>query len=81
LFLDETIHNCKPVHAALESLSITYVRHGSMFSSGILDTQWLPVVGNEKWAVLTSDKRIRFNELERAKIIEHGIRPFLLQGI
>jgi PIN like domain len=77
LFLDESIHNCKPIHASLESLSVKYVRHRSVFSSGVLDTEWLPVVGEKKWAVLTSDKRIRFNELERAKIIEHGIRQFV----
>src|SRR5262249_35734599 len=77
LSLDETFHNCQPIHAALESLSISYVRHGSKFRSGVLDTEWLPVVGQQKWVVLTQDKRIRFNELERAKIIEHGIRQFV----
>lgn len=37
----------------------------------------MPVVGGKKWAVLTCDKRIRYNELERDKIIQHGIREFV----
>lgn len=38
---------------------------------------WLPVVGRNRWAVLTCDKRIRYNSLERDKIMQHGIREFV----
>lgn len=77
LFLDETSHNCKPIHASLDSLQVTYVRHGSKFVSGADDEEWLPVVGEQRWAILTCDKRIRFNQLERDKIMQHGIREFV----
>src|SRR5260370_39898673 len=77
VFLDETSHNCAPIHRALESAEIEFVQHGSKFRSGEFDEVWLPVVGNAGWAVLTCDKRIRYNQLEREKIIEHGIREFV----
>jgi len=53
------------------------VRHGSRFSSGALDVEWLPVVGEKRWALLTSDKNIRYNQLEREKIVQFGIRDFV----
>jgi PIN like domain len=77
LFLDETSHNCAPLHAALESSKTEYVRHGSRFRPGVFDEEWLPVVGRAGWAVLTCDKRIRYNQLEREKIVEYGIREFV----
>jgi PIN like domain len=44
---------------------------------GVLDTEWLPVAGKEGWAVLTADKRIRFNQLEVSQVIRHGVRQFV----
>src|SRR5208283_2274685 len=37
---------------------------------------WLPTVGNNGWLLLTKDKRIRFNELEKAAIQRYGVREF-----
>jgi hypothetical protein len=80
LFLDETLYNCQPIHTSLESMAVEYIRHGSVFRSGILDTEWLPVVGQKRWVVLTSDKRIRFNQLEREQVIAHGVREFVFSS-
>jgi hypothetical protein len=77
LFLDETLHNCQPIHFALDRAGVEYVRHGSRFSSGALDVEWLPTVGEKHWALLTSDKNIRYNQLEREKIIQYRIREFV----
>ena len=77
LFLDETLHNCQPIHSALDEARVEYVRHGGRFSSGALDVEWLPTVGENHWALLTSDKNIRYNQLERAKIIEYRIREYV----
>jgi hypothetical protein len=77
LFLDETSHNCKPIHASLESMGVEYVRHGARFQSGANDEVWLPVIGQEKLVILTCDKRIRYNQLERDKIMEHECREFV----
>ena len=77
LFLDEGIHNCRPIHLALREMDVVHQRHGERFSAGIEDTKWLPEVGKEKWALLTADKRIRYNQLERDKIVQYGIREFV----
>ena len=77
VFLDETSHKCAAIHMALQSGNTEFVQHGDKFKSGEFDEVWLPVVGRAGWAVLTCDKRIRYNQLEREKIIEHGIREFV----
>jgi PIN like domain len=61
----------------LTGRGVEYVRHGSRFSSGALDVEWLPTVGEKHWALLTSDKNIRYNQLEREKIIQYRIREFV----
>lgn len=78
LFLDETSHSCQAIHDALISLSIPFERHGTYFAPGTDDTVWLPKVGSEGWALFTCDQRIRYNDLERAKIIEHKVGAFIL---
>jgi hypothetical protein len=61
----------------LKSLGVEFVRHGAVFSPGTPDVEWLPVVGTNRWVLLTSDKRIRFNDLEREQVISHGVREFV----
>ncbi len=58
-------------------MDVVYKRHGERFTAGVEDTEWLPEIGKEKWALLTSDKRIRYNQLERDKIVHYGIREFV----
>jgi hypothetical protein len=77
LFLDESLHNCKPIHLALDNAGIKYIRHGSIFAPGVEDTEWLPRAGQERWPILTADKRIRFNVLEREQVMAYRIRQFV----
>ncbi len=37
---------------------------------------WLPFIGEKGWAVLTKDKRIRFNELEKNAVLRYNVREF-----
>lgn len=37
---------------------------------------WLPFVGEKGWVLLTKDKRIRYNELEKAAVRRYKIREF-----
>src|SRR5208282_770372 len=76
LYLDENLHNCRPILDALAQHGVRYERHGSHFPPGTEDTTWLPSVGNNGWLLLTKDKRIRFNELEKAAIQRHRVREF-----
>jgi hypothetical protein len=76
LYLDENLHNCKPILDALTQQGVKHERHGSHFSAGTEDTIWLPFVGKRGWLLVTKDKRIRFNELERAAVLENDVREF-----
>jgi hypothetical protein len=55
---------------------VRFERHRAHFAAGVADVVWLPKVGQERWALLTCDQRLRYNELEIAKIVEHGIRAY-----
>jgi hypothetical protein len=77
LYLDENIHNCRSILSALGEAKIAYERHGSHFPSGTPDEEWLPLVGREGWLLITVDKRIRYNELERRAVIRHRVREFV----
>jgi len=39
---------------------------------------WLPVVGQRGWIVLTKDKRIQENALESGALLRSGARAFVL---
>jgi hypothetical protein len=76
LYLDENLHNCRPILDALDHQRVRYERHGSHFAPGTEDTAWLPAVGDNGWLLLTKDKKIRFNELEKAAIQRYRVREF-----
>ena len=77
LFLDENIHNCQPIVHALRAANIPYQRFGDYFSPGTPDETWLPHVGQQGWLLITVDKKIRYNELERRAIVRNRVREFV----
>ena len=77
LFLDENLHRCKPILESLAQNGIRYECHGTHFRPGTPDQEWLPVVGRNRWLLLTADKNIRYNELERRAILRHNVRAFI----
>jgi hypothetical protein len=77
LFLDENLHNCRAILDALEQAGIPYKRHGEDFKPGTRDTDWLPVVGASRWLLVTVDKNIRYNELERRALHQFRVRAFV----
>ena len=76
LYLDENLHNCKPILDALVQRGVRHERHGSHFPPGTEDTVWLPLVGQNRWLLITKDKRIRYNELEKAAVLRYSVREF-----
>jgi hypothetical protein len=76
LYLDENLHNCRPILDVLLRHSIKHERHGEHFPSGTEDSVWLPFVGQRGWILLTKDKRIRFNQLEKTAVRRHRVREF-----
>ena len=76
LFLDENHCNNRHLLAALESAQVRYERHSSHFRPGTPDAEWLPVAGEKGWALLTSDRRIRYHALEKQAVKRHAIAMF-----
>lgn len=56
--------------------SVQHERHGQHFSPGTPDTAWLPFVGEKGWILITKDKRIRFNDLEKEAVVTYRVREF-----
>jgi PIN like domain len=61
---------------ALAHNGIHHQRHGQHFPAGTEDAVWLPFVGEKGWILLTKDKRIRFNDLEKQAVIASRVREF-----
>ncbi len=47
---------------------------------GMADEEWLPLVGEKGWILLTHDKAMRHRSRERDAIMRHGVRAFMLMG-
>jgi hypothetical protein len=52
--------------------------HHEHFESGAPDAEWLAVVGERRWVVLTKDRHIRRRELEIQAIVNARVRAFVL---
>jgi len=76
LYLDENLDNCKPIVQALVESAVRFERHADHFRRGERDEVWLSFVGTNGWAVLTKDKRNRYNEWERQAIQLNRVREF-----
>ena len=37
---------------------------------------WLPFIGQQGWILITKDKRIRYNQLEKTAVRRYGVREF-----
>jgi len=56
---------------------VRHEKHLSHFSRGTPDEQWLPLVGKNRWILLTADKHIRYNLLEKRALRLHSVREFV----
>jgi hypothetical protein len=77
LYLDENLCNTRAILDTLTKLGVRFERHLAHFSPGTLDETWLPTVGSKGWILLTSDKRIRYNLLEKRALKAHAVREFV----
>ena len=76
IYLDENHCNNKKVLAVLANAGTRVERHLDHFSRGTPDEDWLPLIGENGWALLTTDKRIRFRTNEKQAVIRHKVRMF-----
>ena len=77
LYLDENLCNSRAIQDTLNKLGVGFERHLVHFDRGILDEKWHPLVGSKGWVLLTADKRIRYNFLEKHALEEHAVREFV----
>jgi hypothetical protein len=76
LFLDE--NHCRNSHIveAIEERGIVCEKHLDHFAPGCQDTEWLPIIAQRGWCLLTTDARIRSNFLEKEAVRTNGVRMF-----
>jgi hypothetical protein len=77
LYLDENLCNSLAILETLTRLDVRFERHLARFPRGIVDETWLPLVGLNGWVLLTADKRIRYNFLEKHALEEYAVREFV----
>jgi hypothetical protein len=76
IFLDENHCNNRRLLQTLQDAGVPFVRHLDKFARGTQDEVWLPSVGQNGWALLTKDKRIRYRTNERLAVRRYRIRMF-----
>jgi hypothetical protein len=68
----------KTVAQALRWAGAQIVVHDDEFTQDTGDPVWLTRAGHEGWAIVTKDKAIRYNPLEKRAIVEAKVRCFVL---
>ena len=76
-FVDECLGRHFVVDALRQAGAHVEVHHDH-FESGAPDAEWLPVVGERRWVVLTKDRNIRRRELEIHALMNARVRAFVL---
>lgn len=66
--------------AALRAAGIKVHAHNEHFAHDAADADWIPVVAQRGWVILTSDAAIRRNPLERAAVLTSGAAMLVLVG-
>ena len=61
----------------MTELDVRFERHLNYFHRGTLDEVWLPLVGKNGWILLTADKQIRYNLLEKRALEQNLVREFV----
>jgi len=75
-FLDE--NHCRNPHVihAIEESGFTCEKHLDHFPPGVEDTEWLPVIAQRGWSLITTDARIWSNFIEREAVRKNEVRMF-----
>ena len=78
-FLDELLDSLI-VATALRETGAMIERSTEHFDKGTKDDVWLAKAGENRWIVLTRDKRIRYRQLERLALQAAKVRAFVFTG-
>ncbi len=81
-YIEESLCNCAAIQRVFVVAQIQFERHYdhfplNTFKPGTVDDyMWLDLVGEHDWIALTKDKKMRYQNLERASIKRWKIREF-----
>jgi hypothetical protein len=70
----------KLFHETLAKAGVRFERHDDHFAAGTADLDWLRKAGEQGWIVLSHNKEIRRTSAETERLMEAGVRAFLLIG-
>jgi predicted nuclease of predicted toxin-antitoxin system len=76
-FVDRSLGK-EPLISRLRELGWAVRAHDDLFEPGAEDTVWLEYCGRQGLIVLTKDEKIRYRPAEKAMLIEHNCRCFVL---
>jgi hypothetical protein len=76
VFLDENHCNNQKLLDVLKKAGVSVERHLAHFARATPDEDWLPFVGKNGWALLTSDARIRYRLNEKRAVQQYGVCMF-----
>ena len=77
LFLDRSLGR-DTVASKLRDAGFEVEIHDNHFPPDSRDDQWLPVVGQRGWIVLTKDKNIRYRSAELLAVVKGNARVYTL---
>jgi predicted nuclease of predicted toxin-antitoxin system len=77
LFLDFNLGN-KVVPSALDKAGISHNYHTQHFPGDKPDHEWIPIAAKNNWLIITKDKNIEFDPVNRQAVIESGARVFIM---
>lgn len=77
LFLDRNLGNRK-LASLLAAAGIPHRCHSAFFPPDAPDDQWIPECARNDWIIVTGDKRIETDPINRQAVINSRARMFLL---
>lgn len=76
-FLDEN-NSVPEIAEVLRQAGALVHLHRDHFTQGVSDEEWLSIVGQKGWIIITRDARIRYNNIERVALQNVNARVFVL---
>jgi hypothetical protein len=67
-------------HAVLTEAGVRFEKHSDHFAEGADDLDWLTKAGEQGWVVLSHNKKIRKNSAQTERLMQYGVRAFMLMG-
>lgn len=67
-------------HSILQDAGIRFERHDDHFAQGTDDEDWLRKAGEMGWIVLSHNRKIRRVSAQTERLMEAGVRAFMLIG-